>query len=274
MTISNILVAFSGSDQSRTALEYAYQFARKNNAHVTGVLAHGLPNVLFSYGAHLPQGAMDNLEKADKAHRAKVKAAFFDVETGHPADHIHYMDVYGDADEKMMEVGRAFDITFMGHSDRDSNYPHMEVHPDVIARNSGRPVMVVPDDYVGSSGADALFLVAWDGRRAAAHALASALCIMGEKARVSLLYVGKKDDLEAKTAMIMVHLERHGIDAQVVHRERKGSVAATIQSAVQETGAGILVMGAYEHAKFAEDLFGGVTNRILNTAGIPVLMAH
>ena len=39
-------------------------------------------------------------------------------------------------------------------------------------------------------------------------------------------------------------------------------------------GAGILVMGAYEHSKFSEDLLGGVTRDILENADLPLLMSH
>jgi nucleotide-binding universal stress UspA family protein len=33
-------------------------------------------------------------------------------------------------------------------------------------------------------------------------------------------------------------------------------------------------MGAYEHSKFSEDLWGGVTRDILVDAHLPVMMSH
>jgi nucleotide-binding universal stress UspA family protein len=54
----------------------------------------------------------------------------------------------------------------------------------------------------------------------------------------------------------------------------RGGVAATILDACAEVGAGLLVMGAYEHSKFAQDLLGGVTRDILAQAPLPVLMSH
>jgi len=45
-------------------------------------------------------------------------------------------------------------------------------------------------------------------------------------------------------------------------------------AATKDEGAGMLVMGAYEHAKLAEDLFGGVTNTVLKKTKIPVLLSH
>jgi nucleotide-binding universal stress UspA family protein len=42
----------------------------------------------------------------------------------------------------------------------------------------------------------------------------------------------------------------------------------------KDRGVGLLVMGAYEHSKFREDLFGGVTNEILQECPVPVLLSH
>lgn len=274
MKLKNILVAFSGSEQSKTALAFAAVMAKENGAHITGILTHGLPAVLFSYGAHLPQTAMDQLEEADKDHRNAVREEFMQAGAGIDSSKLHFLDVFGDADEKLMEIARSFDIVFMGSADKDSNYPHMEVHPDVVARSSGRPVIVVPDGYQADSFNNHV-VMAWDGRRAAAHALSNAMCVMGSAGRFTVLNIGKTSEVDAKTGMIMAHLERHGIQADLVHKKRKGGkISKIILETVKEADAGMLVMGAYEHSKIAEDLFGGVTNRILNHAKVPVLMAH
>ena len=74
---------------------------------------------------------------------------------------------------------------------------------------------------------------------------------------------------------IMTLLERHGVHAVSLHvpRDRRG-VARIIDEAAQQVGAELLVMGAFEHSKFSQDLFGGVTHEILKSARIPVLMSH
>lgn len=42
----------------------------------------------------------------------------------------------------------------------------------------------------------------------------------------------------------------------------------------ESTGAGLLVMGAYEHSSLREGLIGGVTHDIAIKASIPVLMSR
>jgi nucleotide-binding universal stress UspA family protein len=73
----------------------------------------------------------------------------------------------------------------------------------------------------------------------------------------------------------MALLARHGIPAeQVIRPGGSAGIARTILDTCSEVGAGLLIMGAYEHSKFAEDLLGGVTREILDTAHLPVLMSH
>jgi len=70
-------------------------------------------------------------------------------------------------------------------------------------------------------------------------------------------------------------LRRHGIEAEAMVRPAdRGGVARTLMEVCQEVGAGLLVMGAYEHSKFSEDILGGVTRDIFDEAPLPVLMSH
>ncbi len=274
MSIKNILVAYNGSKGAEQALAFACLMAQKFDADLTGILTHGLPTVLYSYGSHLPQAAMYQLEEADREHRGEVRKTFHTATTDMPSDRIHFLDVYGDADEKLMEVARCYDLVIMGAADSDSDFPHMEVHPDVVARNSGRPVMIVPRDYVTEELGDML-LFAWDGRRAAARAISDAMKLIEDSSKVSVLSIEAADEENSILPPMVMHLERHGLNCTAISKPREGKpIAECILDTAKEVKAGILVMGAYEHSKFAEDLFGGVTNSVLKNAKVPVLLAH
>jgi nucleotide-binding universal stress UspA family protein len=41
-----------------------------------------------------------------------------------------------------------------------------------------------------------------------------------------------------------------------------------------DTGAGLLVMGAYAHSRMREYIFGGATRHVLEHMTVPVLMSH
>ncbi len=274
MTIKNILVAYNGSKSAERALGVAMLMARKYDAHLTGIITHGLPNVLYSFGGHMPQSVMQQLEDADREHRAEVKKNFEMATRDLNTEKTHYMDAYGDADTRLNELARTFDIVIMGSADNDSEFQHMEVHPDVIARNSGRPVLVVPASYE-TEELNERAVLAWDGQRAASRAMSDSIQILQSKTEVAVLTIGEADDFETKLQPILENLQRHGIPSHPVLKARgRDSIAKIILNVVEEEGAGILVMGAYEHRKLREDLFGGVTNTILSKSKVPVLLSH
>jgi nucleotide-binding universal stress UspA family protein len=52
-----------------------------------------------------------------------------------------------------------------------------------------------------------------------------------------------------------------------------GGAAETLLAAAQQRSA-LLVMGGYGHSRVREWIFGGVTERVLRSSPIPVLMMH
>ena len=70
-------------------------------------------------------------------------------------------------------------------------------------------------------------------------------------------------------------LARHDVAAERLHRTpSRHGITRSLLDACAEVDAGMLVMGAYEHSKFSEDLWGGVTRDILGEARLPVMMSH
>jgi len=272
MTIKNILVSYNGSEAADAALKTALIMAERYQAHLTGILAHGLPSMLYAYGGQVPQSAIDQIEAADRVHREEVKTAFFKLCASTPDERVHFLDVYGEADETLMEVALGYDLVVLAPVEKRSNFPHMDVHPDVIARNSGKPVMMVPKGYDPTAFNENM-LLAWDGKRAAARALNAALALLQPETALTVLTIGAPERAEAKAQPAMQQLQRHGYAPKLITLKAK-KVAKAILSTAAEEGAGLLVMGAYEHAKLAEDLFGGVTNTVLKKTKIPVLLSH
>jgi len=272
MTIKNILVSFNGGAPAVSALNMAMMLAERHNAHLTGVLAHGLPNMLYAYGGHVPQAAMDQLEEADKQHRDEVRAGFMAQTSGLPAERIHFLDVYGEADEMLMDIALGYDLVVMGPPEKSPNFPHMECHADVVARNSGKPVLLVPMGY-DVAGFNGDILLAWDGKRAASRAMADVVRLFDDGARITVLSIGEDEAAATRAKPALTHLQRHGFTTEFASKKTR-KIAKAILATAKNQGVGILAMGAYEHAKLAEDLFGGVTNTVLKKTKVPVLLSH
>lgn len=70
-------------------------------------------------------------------------------------------------------------------------------------------------------------------------------------------------------------LSRHGVDTNLVVAARTlPRISDVIDRHMKESGAEMLVLGAYSHSRFREAILGGTTRNLLEEASYPVFMAH
>nr|WP_229417552.1 universal stress protein [Pseudoduganella buxea] len=171
------------------------------------------------------------------------------------------------------------DLAVLGQSSHAPAVPgsRLDLAEHVLLR-SGRPVLVLPD--IGAQfQPDGKALVAWDGSPEANRALVFALPLLRLARQVTIVMLGDPGQpgaaaWVAEPADIARYLGRHGIGATVAARDGGDDVAQALLSFAADESAGLLVMGAYGHARFRELLLGGVTATILQSMTLPVLMAH
>jgi nucleotide-binding universal stress UspA family protein len=167
---------------------------------------------------------------------------------------------------------RLYDLTIVpvyGH-------PETSAIVEGLAFESGRPVLLLPPEGLAGHRFDDI-VIGWDGSRAAARALAEAIPICELATSVKVVAVAGEKDLPETSppAEAVRHLSRHGISAQAVEVNAEGrGVGSTLRSYCRESGADLLVMGAYGHSRAREFILGGATREILHDQGLPVLMAH
>ena len=216
---------------------------------------------------------MDSLE-ADAF--AKIEAQFRDQAAGRiDADKLHWISRYGRSDATVAEYARMYDVTIVGRYDALSGGEHLELHPDRIALKSGRPVLVVPRGWQPDRIHEHA-VVAWDGGRAVTRAVNDAMQILETKQLVTVLTVQNGGGAKRLEGIdIQTALQRHGIDVEMKSVPPGGlSVGARILAECRALDTGLLVMGAYEHSVFREELIGGATRDILRDTDRPVLIAH
>ena len=276
MSIKSILAAYSGDAEGSSGLKLAALMARKYDAHLTGVVWHG-PSFLESrYRGYLNQDVLDVMRGRDAEVLGGIRRDFeARVAAEGLQDRSTFLELDGGSDFNLAECARGYDIVVMGARAAAFGREHFVARPDVVALRSGRPLILVPQDYAVAR-LDEHALVAWDGKRAAARALGDAMHILETKSRVTVLTVG---DAEARPRRpgddVLALLRRHGIAAEeLVRPAGRGGIARTVLETCAEVGAGLLVMGAYEHSKFSEDILGGMTRDIFDHATLPVLMSH
>ncbi|WP_408591745.1 universal stress protein [Novosphingobium sp.] len=116
-------------------------------------------------------------------------------------------------------------------------------------------------------------LVSWDGGQEAAAALRAAVPLLQRAASVHLLTVREKAD-SYPAGDAAEYLSRHGIHAECHEVERNGSIAHTIADQASGLGAGLVVMGLFGKSRLRELLLGGVSRELLDTAQLPLFLAH
>jgi nucleotide-binding universal stress UspA family protein len=144
-----------------------------------------------------------------------------------------------------------------------------------LVSESGRPVLSIP--YIQKAPASfGSVIVAWDGSASAARALGDAIPILDRAKSVEIVTVANgatNHDLPGGDEIVR-HLARRGIRA--TSRKIPGAIDAAemLLSLVADTGADLMVTGAYGHSRLVETIVGGATRTFLESMTIPLLMSH
>ncbi|WP_227268664.1 universal stress protein [Roseobacter weihaiensis] len=277
MSIKNILVAYNGLPGSGAALHGAVKMQQYYDAHLTGLFAHGGSTLSGQIKPWMPQKVRDAIMDVENQPNEEIAKSFKEICANVPVEKLHWIDSGDSVQQTVTAYARLFDITVLGmhETPQAPGRSHIEIYPDRVTFDSGRPVMIFPAGYRGSVFNNKA-VVAWDGGRAAARALADAMQILETETSVEIVSVGRSPLAGSLPGVnVQTVLDRHDVEVTLTELPRgRKTIADTLVEHCDTTGAGLLVMGAYEHSPLREGLIGGVTHDIALHAKIPVLMSH
>ena len=138
---------------------------------------------------------------------------------------------------------------------------------------TGRPLLITggrpKPAIVGGVAA-----IAWKPTPQAARAVAAAMPFLARASEIVIMTVAEEEEPDESAGRLARNLAWHGLRAGTrVLRPGDRGAPETLLAAAQET-AGLLVMGGYGHSRLREWVFGGFTDRVLEEAPLPVLLAH
>ena len=269
--MKTILLPIEADEGQEARLQAAFDIARACSGHVIAVQV--TPFAAYAVG-DTGMGAfpVTSLIEAIEAARASERST---IEARLTAEGVSWEWLARDGDlvDTLAVFARLADVIVMNSGPFSAAAGlKLSVTGDV-AMAAPAPVLAVPPALAGLD-VKGPALVAWDGSQEAALALRAALPLLRLASSVSLLTVEEKNpDLGGRDAAAW--LSRHGITATVIERGDGGeSIESVIRAVLSETGATLLVQGAYGHSRLRQTIFGGVTKGLLTDAPVALLIAH
>ncbi len=143
---------------------------------------------------------------------------------------------------------------------------------DHIIAKGCRPVVVTGPQWVESGPV----LVAYDGSAAAAKALqmAALIGVFGSTGAHILSIAREQSAALSMAERARSFLAPHGVEAELEAVETAENPADVLLRRASDTGARLLVMGAFGHRGFREVLFGSTTRRLFDNAPVPLFIYH
>ncbi len=275
MALKNILVHVTNSDEAKARVEAAFSLAADHDAHLTGLGVRSVTQIPGYAASRIPPQVFREVEARQEA---DVKAArkLFDSAAARAgwSDRSGWLDGAGLPSDVVGLHARYTDLTVVGQQPLTGADNPEEGFADLLVMHSGRPVLVFP--HVGAkSPIGRHIVVAWNASREAARAVGDAMPLLESSDTVDILSIEPEGIGDLPGADIAQHLARHGIKA-----EAKRSVANKVDAGdvllnfVSDSGADLVVMGAYGHSRVREMIMGGVTRHMLEHMTVPVLMSH
>ena len=182
------------------------------------------------------------------------------------------------AEMALLLHARYSDLVVLDQSSRATSTPFVNSQlATYLAVQGVTPVLVLPADrhpeHIGRS-----IVVGWNGSREAQRAIDAALPLLTGADRVQLTVLNAPDTFaihgEEPGADMAAKLARHGVKVEVVSRSTDIDPGLALQQQARESGADLIVAGAYGHSRLQEWLLGGSTRNLLKHMHVPVLLAH
>jgi nucleotide-binding universal stress UspA family protein len=270
--IKDVMVRLDGGARDDAGLAAATQIAESFESHITGLFFNVVPNEFNGINVNQAARTPDAARRAGDAVETMLFQRLTQLQQPTYLRRFDVADVL-DISETALPVVRTAD-TFVAVRPRSTE-------PDDLIEKllfgTGRHLFLVPDDWKGFTPLDNI-LVAWNGSRESARALAESLPFLRRASKVGVVVVEsehhtKTDALKASDAVL--HLRHHGINALKYRAVGEEDETADVLIAqCRSLGANLLVMGSYGHSQVQDLLPGSTTSRILHRSPVPLLIAH
>lgn len=268
------------SDESQMPLiDAAVALARDEDAHLA-VFCLGIDHTQIGYyyagaSAYVLQESIDRAMESASAIEARVR------------EKLDGEDIRWSVESAVAQTGgvsaliglraRFADLAILAKPYGSTAASDAEIVVEAALFEGDCPVLIIPE-----SGLDPNFrnrvLVGWNQSSEAMVAARRALPFLRRAEAVEIAVVEPSPNGPEGSepgSMLAKWLNRHGITTEVaVLPKTLPRISEILNRRAIETGASMVVMGAYGHSRFREAILGGATRNMLEQAQVPVFMAR
>jgi nucleotide-binding universal stress UspA family protein len=261
------------------------QTAAERNLHLNVLLLGETPAIpVFSIGIgefsaySLPD---DWQERADKVHAAledrRKKVSLYLSDQGASAE---VRGISADASGLAAAVARASltcDLILLGNDLRSDAQRFTDLVQAALFETSAGVLL----NSVAATHAlqPRSVFVAWKAGIPATRAIRAALPLLRGADEVTIALFDPVSiplrDGENPGSDVAAWLNHHGCEVTVQQYPSSGEdIGEVIAKRAKECGADLIVMGAYDHSRLRETIFGGTTRSLIEQRSLPVLLCH
>lgn len=277
MAIRTILSILSVS-QFEEDLKTAIDFCGAQGAHLSAlVISLGAAPVIGEYNVISPVWLEERQREIDVLSQRTEE-----IKTILGRSDISYevQDVYTEfawADEDIAERALYADVVLVGRQAARDEQLRKRILDGALFRTP-TPILINRGTRAMNPSSRSV-LLAWDSSDEASRAARQSLDLLKQ---ADTVYVTMVDPVaspgangEEPGADIAAYLARHGVKVQVDRIASGGQPAdAVLRQHAVDVAADLIVMGAYNHPRWQQTIFGGVTRSMIEETKMPIFMAH
>ena len=282
--IKTILVPATGDPGDTTTLDAALTIARAFSAHIDVLHVRVDPLDVAVVGDAVMTSIVDQIARDADEREAAVKRWFEETcarekllvrdapapgaETSASASVQWHVET-GDNARSVAAHGLFADLIVAARAEEDNVTNRMVLEAALL--ETGRPLLI-PARNTAHPQIGGTVAIAWKATPQAVHAVAAAMPFLKRASDIVVMTVDE-DDRDRGAERMVRNLAWHGLRARHLPL-RAGPDPAEMLLTAAPSNAGLLVMGGYGHSRLREWVFGGFTQRVLEAAPLPILLAH
>jgi nucleotide-binding universal stress UspA family protein len=277
MTYAAVMVSLALEQSNEGRLETASQIAERFDAAIIGIAASQFSPPLYFTTGEQAQNLIDQGRASINKRIAELEAQFR-AATRDRARQVEWRCAIDFPARYILREARCADIIVSGGETGALADPFVQASPKDLVMQAGRPLLIVP---ATANWFDLRsVLVAWKDTAEARRAIADSLALLRKARKVTVTEIpeqgGSRAAAAARVHDVVAWLLRHGVAASELVPEinEAQSAMAQLDDIAADVGAGLVVAGAYGHARFRELILGGMTQHLISQSARCALLSH